>query len=177
MLSCKLASRLLAYHIKDYVAALARLMEGCRRPFARLHRRRPLPGKTLAAEAGLSSAWNLPRWSACSCFRNFQPCAAFQAPFPASVGVAGHCPDWLRLRRGSAGTWGTVLRGSSERSGPTTTTACHSCVENSRKSKLARTIPRTPPTPSETLREEGDCLYLRECVGGTRHSVNVPHVA
>ena len=147
------------------MAALARLMEGCRRPFASLRRRRPLPGKTLAAEAGLSSGGNLPRQSACSCFRERCPqlpaMCSIPSHFPAFVGVAGHCPDWLRLRCGSAGTWCTVLRGSSERSGPTTTTACHSCIENSRKSKLARTIPRTPPTPSETLREEGDCLCVR----------------
>ena len=96
MLSCKLASRLLAYHITDYVAALARLMEGCRRPFARLCRRRPLPGKTLAAEAGLSSGGNLPRWSACSCFRERCPqlpaMCSIPSPFSGLCGSRGPLP-------------------------------------------------------------------------------------
>ena len=143
MLSRKLASRLLAYHIKDYVAALARLMEGCRRPFARLCRRRPLPGKTLAAEAGLSSGGNLPRWSAC--FRNFH----VQHSKPLFR------PLWVSRATAQTGCHCAVAQ---QAPGPTSTTACHSCVENSRRAKLARTNPRTPLTPSETLCEEGDCL-------------------
>ena len=87
---------LLAGHIRETI--IDPLMEGFRGPSVRLCRCRPLPGRSLAAEAGLSSDGNLPPWTERSAsgddFRKFHLQHTIPSPFPDSslCGCRGPLP-------------------------------------------------------------------------------------